>query len=90
MQRKDLMRFSEQADFMDLEVEKWLALAREDPEVEVPNTVMKYYFHRSADLSAPDLPKRRLKESIDWVPYRRLSSRGRTTPEYFESQGTRQ
>lgn len=39
----------EHAEFMDRQVELWMERLGMDPELEVPHSVLKYFFHRTCD-----------------------------------------
>ena len=46
----DSIRFIKaQREFMDNQVKLWIARAAEDPELEVPHSVLKYYFFKVVD-----------------------------------------
>jgi hypothetical protein len=45
----ELQFIRERAEFMERQVELWMEQLKNDPDLEVPPSVMKYFFHRSCD-----------------------------------------
>ena len=69
------MSFREHAAFMDRQVDLWMDQLALDPELEVPHSVLKYFFHRSCDvLTIPTV----------LVPRQRRPFGGRVSPEEAE------
>ena len=65
----------EEAAFMDNQVELWMTRLAEDPDLDVPHSVMKYFFHRCCD-EKYDVPVTTTTRSRGAFGHRRAESGG--------------